>query len=881
MDFDTLVGLCGLRIEEFARAGVSVGGWERPSVLAFANLARLVTRGRQANLAVSALQLAGAVLDLGLGRSCEDLVGIARSVIDRLRSGERAAAEELWQYVRSCLGGGDAGDEPDGFLERLAQQDSWFRLLMGMRWKGELSPRVVEPIVGNGVWLPRGCTAPGVPEAVTVTSLVLTPKAELREAASRMRSVEVVAVALAAPAVTPRRDLLPQDLEEAFLAETSGLVDRMEQILLECEGKSAGPGSVNELFRLAHSVKGNSGAVGLGVLADLAHVVEDVLDRVRSGHLILDTHMITALLVAVDCMRKLTSFTEPSGADVEQALACALELAWYARPVPRVGVETSSVTQASPVAALPEVVSSVAGSGCLVEWRVPLDEPMPYARAVQVVSELRRHVKVTAVEPPEGEWPDLRPGAWIKLRVAGLSPDELSGVVERMGLVGEVRVNAVHDHGGHGGGSDADLGQAKSAGLVQGEDTAVLRRGVEGIRVSSSALDELLGLVGETLSDTHRVAAAATELLQRMDAARGNGSGGVGESGAALRSALGRLEHTVAGLQRQVLQMRLVSLRTLFVRYHRIVRDACLHLGKEAQLLTEGEDVQVDKQVIELLSDPLTHLIRNAIDHGIEPPEDRVARGKPRRGTVWLRARSDGGHVVVEVCDDGRGIDLGAIRERARQEGIPVENLDESSLLDLIFRPGFSCARSPTRYSGRGVGLDVVRSNLAQLRGSVTVTFKPGCGTTFYLRIPASTAITRLLLVRAGHATYGIPLDQVREVFRAAGCPTTRCGSVQVVRVRGRTVPLCHLANLLLRADTGGTAERCSRAVLVQEGESTVAIGVDDLCGIVDSVVRPVQVPGGQSLAVSGAALLGDGRVVLVVDGGQLVRSATGRDGLG
>lgn len=880
MDFETLAGLCGLEMEEFARARVSVDGWERPSILAFANLARFVARGRQGNLVVPVLQLAGAVLDLGLGRSCEHLVRVTGSVIDRLRSGERAAAEELWQYARSYLGGGDSGDEPDGVLERFAQQDSWFKLLMGMRWRGELSPRLLEPIVGNGVWLPRGCTAPGEPQqTVTVTSLVLIPKSELRETASRMRSPEVVAVMLAAPAVTPSRDHLPEDLEEAFLVETSGLIDRMEHILLEYEGESAGAGSMNELFRLAHSVKGNSGAVGLAVLADLAHVVEDVLDVVRSGRLILDTQMITILLVAIDCMRKLTRLTEPKDADVEQALACALELAWQARPVLQAQAGTDSFAQASSAAVLLEVVSSAVGLGCHVEWRIPLDEQMPYARAVQVVSELRRHVKVTAAEPPEGEWPDLRPGVWIKLLVTNAAPDELSRVIERLGPIGEVRVSPVCDHGR---GSDADLGQVQSSELVQGGDTAALRRGLEGIRVSSSALDELLGLVGETLSDTHRVAAAVAELLQRIDGVSpgGNGSRGVSGLGGALRSALGRLEHTVAGLQRQVLEMRLVPLRTLFVRYHRIVRDACLHLGKEAQLLTEGEDVQVDKQVIELLSDPLTHLIRNAIDHGIEAPDDRVASGKPRRGTVWLRARSDGGHVVVELCDDGRGIDMRAVQERARQEGIPVENLDESGLLGIIFRPGFSCARSPTRYSGRGVGLDVVRSNLAQLRGSVTVTFKPGCGTTFYLRIPASTAITRLLLVRAGHATYGIPLDQVREVFRAAGCPTTRCGSVQVVRVRERTVPLRHLAHLLLRADAGGTAESCSRAVLVQQGELTVAIGVDDLCGIVDSVVRPVQVPGGQSLAVSGVALLGDGRVVLVVDGGQLVRSATGKDGL-
>ncbi len=379
------------------------------------------------------------------------------------------------------------------------------------------------------------------------------------------------------------------------------------------------------------------------------------------------------------------------------------------------------------------------------------------------------------------------------------------------------------------------------------------------LRVDVEKLDRMLRLAGEI--------AVARGRQRALLEASGPGDGEALE----VHRETDRL---LLDLQEQIMQARMVPIGPVFRRHERAVRDIALAHGKLAQLVVEGDEVEVDTAVVEHMRDPLTHMIRNALDHGLEPPEQRAAAGKPRAGRVTLRARRDASSIVIEVADDGAGLDLGRIRQAAAERGLETSRLREAELQALIFHPGFSTAPAVTELSGRGVGMEVVRRNVELLRGTIAVDSAPGAGTTVSIRLPLTLAIIDGFSVGAGEETYVVPLDAVVECLelpRAAGAPSAGCG---LIEVRGAALPFLRLREMFgLPAAAPGR----ENVVVVSQDGRLAGIAVDALHGRSQTVIKPLGqmfrgVPG-----VAGSTILGSGRVALILDVPALLREAVAR----
>jgi two-component system chemotaxis sensor kinase CheA len=399
------------------------------------------------------------------------------------------------------------------------------------------------------------------------------------------------------------------------------------------------------------------------------------------------------------------------------------------------------------------------------------------------------------------------------------------------------------------------------AGPVQaGADVAT-----RSLRVDVEKLDRMLRLAGE-------IAVARGRQRALLEAS--------GQGGTEALEAHHETDRLFLDLQEQIMQARMVPVGPVFRRHERTVRDVALAHGKQAYLMVEGDDVEVDTAVVEHMRDPLTHMIRNALDHGIEPPERRAAAGKPRAGRVTLRARRDAGSILIEVADDGAGLDLERIRRVAAERGIDSSRLREAELKALIFHPGFSTAPEVTDLSGRGVGMEVVRRNVELLRGTITVDSEPGAGTTVSIRLPLTLAIIDGFSVGVGEETYIVPLDAVVECIELpldVGGHTAGAGC-GIIEVRGAALPFLRLRELFgLPAVARG---RENVVVVRQEGSSSgqlAGIAVDALFGRSQTVIKPLGqmfrgVPG-----VAGSTILGSGRIALILDVPALLREAIAR----
>ena len=393
---------------------------------------------------------------------------------------------------------------------------------------------------------------------------------------------------------------------------------------------------------------------------------------------------------------------------------------------------------------------------------------------------------------------------------------------------------------------------------------AAPRASAETIRVPVDRLDTLMDLVGELVLSRNR-------MLQLLGEDRTGAAGLLGD----VRESTAQLDFVTTELQTAVMQTRMVQIGRVFARFPRLVRDLSAECGKRVDLVLEGEDTELDKSLTEEIADPLIHIVRNAIDHGIELPEARVAAGKPERGTLTLSAAHEGDHILIVIEDDGGGIDPEKIRAKAIEKGFvtPAEaaDLSEAEVLQLIFRPGFSTAQRVSQVSGRGVGTDVVKTNLARLNGSVTVASEVGVGTRFTLKLPLTLAIIQSLLVEAGGERFAVPLHAVDEVV---GLEDDTRGSIrgrEVLRHRDAVVPLVRVGEALDVTGYAPAADAAEYAVVVDVADRRVGLVVDALVGQKEIVIKPLgsflKTPPG----LAGSAILGDGRVVMVLDLGGLI----------
>lgn len=399
-------------------------------------------------------------------------------------------------------------------------------------------------------------------------------------------------------------------------------------------------------------------------------------------------------------------------------------------------------------------------------------------------------------------------------------------------------------------------GEDEDSGKQELEPASYLGTKTDTIKVDFKRLDALLNLVGELVIFKTRLnqiggkigAEAATKQFANE-----------------LNGALEIMGKTISGLQEGIMKVRMLPVRHVFNKFPRMVRDLSRSMGKEIRLLFEGEDTEIDKTVIDALDEPLLHIIRNAVDHGIEPPEERMAKGKNREGKIVLSASQESNHVVVRVRDDGRGVNIRRVTELGVERGLiqPETSPDENAVISLIFSSGFSTKNEATDVSGRGIGLDVVSKNIAKLNGFVDVSSNPGEGTTFAIKLPLSLAIIPALMVEAEGEVYAIPMSTVDESLKAREDDIHIINNHEVIRFREMILPVVRLNDFL-----GLRKRRQDRFYLVVVGkaEKRLAVAVDRLKGQQDVVIKPLDDALGKSHGIAGASILGDGRIVLIVD---------------
>ncbi|MGX9720161.1 chemotaxis protein CheA [Stenotrophomonas acidaminiphila] len=651
-----------------------------------------------------------------------------------------------------------------------------------------------------------------------------------------------------------------QRFHATFFEESREGLDAMEAGLLALEDGQQDPEIINSVFRAAHSIKGGAGTFGFEAIAGLTHVLETLLDELRAGKRALESAAVDAMLSSVDVLRALLREAEHGQAADPAAVAAVkarLETVLSGQavaPVAEKQQEAAAEPEGWQIGFVPSPSLFMSGNDPLRILR-ELETLGP----LQVDARLERLPGFEQMDPLEAyiAW-DLGltgriPRSKIEDTFAWVVDDcelDIQPIIAPPSLATSAPTPAQE--------VAADVAAAVRPAATAASGTGTGQEAESSIRVSVDKVDALINLVGELV--------ITQAMLKQV-------SGGLDPSHAErLLAGLDLLERNTRDLQEAVIGVRMLPVDAVFRRFPRLVRDLSTRLGKQVRLRTIGEGTELDKGLIEKIADPLVHLVRNSIDHGLEMPEVRRQAGKDDTGTITLAASHQGGHIVIEVSDDGRGLNRDKILAKAHERGLAVpDNPTDGQVWDLIFQPGFSTADAVTDLSGRGVGMDVVRRNIQALGGEVQLESQPGAGTRVLIRLPLTLAILDGMTVSVAGETLILPLAYVLEALQPrAEDIRTMAGEGRVLRVRGEYLPI-----LALGGYYGYRQEsHADPLVVVVEGDGQkIALEVDELLGQQQVVVKNIENNYRRIAGVSGATILGDGRVALIVDVGGLVRS--------
>lgn len=680
-------------------------------------------------------------------------------------------------------------------------------------------------------------------------------------------------------------DLTPEETE-VFLQEADEHITRLDECLVQLEKADADPALMQEIFRSAHTLKGSAGAIGHQAMAAVTHEMETVLDGLRHGKLPVTPELVDTLLAGLDVLRAMVGEVKTrQSSNVEYASLVADLKALHDRPgdgrdgagaTPRGAALPAEAT--ATVARLVEEGTVVPSAVWVVVARIAADSIAPGGRALQVLMILGQVGRLLWSRPVIEDLDD----AWAEHEVLALIADADAAALQQLvGAISEVTCTVVPYEAQEAvAKAVVGLGAASQPPrpTVEPEPSprpptnaaaATEATGSDGktrwVRTSVERLDKLMNLVGELVTDRNRLYQVRTQMTT---------GGNVDDLIDYLGDAISHLSGITDQLQDEIMRARMVPVSQVFNKFPRLVRALARELGKQVDLVIEGQDTELDRSVIELIGDPLVHLIRNAVDHGIERVEERLAAGKPPAGRILLSARSEESHIIVTVEDDGKGISPDAIRRVAVERGVldaeAAQRLSDSEAIDLIFASGFSTAKQVTELSGRGVGMDVVRTNVERLNGSVRVNSEPGRGTTFELRLPLTLAIMPALLVSVHAQTYAIPLASVMSTLKIRKEQVSTVLHRGVMTLRDRVLPLLWLEEFFLWGN--GQADREYYVVAIRWGESQVGLVVDGLLGQQQIVVKPLGYQMGDTPGIAGGTIMGDGTVALILDVPSLVQ---------
>jgi two-component system chemotaxis sensor kinase CheA len=651
------------------------------------------------------------------------------------------------------------------------------------------------------------------------------------------------------------------DPTDTFRQEARELLEQLEAELLDLEQNPANDELINSAFRALHTIKGSGAMFGFTAVAAFVHEFETAFDQVRKGLTPATPALIVVALDAKDHIHKLIEMpdTAHAGGDIIiEALreviagggaAVAVESAPVAPPEPTTGTgrwrlrfrlpSDALVYGTNPLLLLEEIKAIGPCTILALTDTIPplavIDPEVPY---------IGWQVDITA-QDPRAALDDV----FLFLRDS--MEFSLEPLTETVAVVAPEPVAAP---------VAAKPTKAPKAPKPAKQEAAAApeRAASSSMRVDAERLDELMDRVGELV--------IAQARLTQIAAMSSDGN---------LKTIAEELERLSSGLRDTTMGIRMVPIGTLFSRFRRLVHDLSRDLGKEIEFITTGEDTELDKTMIERLADPLVHLIRNSVDHGLEDAENRVKAGKPAQGTVRLSAVYSGAEVAISVTDDGAGLNAERIRAKAEEAGLlaPDAKIADADLWQMIFAPGFSTAKEVTSLSGRGVGMDVVKRTIDGLRGSIDVTTIPGSGTTMTLRLPLTLAIIDGMLIRVGNGRYTIPLAAVEECVELPEGIEANGRGRNFLDIRGGLVPFVRLREVF---GTKAPAEPHQKVVIVSSGEGRVGLVVDQIIGNNQTVIKQLSKLHTSIKSFSGATILGDGTVALILDTTHLVTSGQG-----
>ncbi|MDE3129246.1 MAG: chemotaxis protein CheA [Gemmatimonadota bacterium] len=659
---------------------------------------------------------------------------------------------------------------------------------------------------------------------------------------------------------------------ELFLTESREHVSAVNHWLLELERGAGGDEPVSAIFRAVHTVKGMSATMGYGVVAELSHEMETLLDRVRRRATTITPEVMDVLFRAADVLEQAVEASVAGRAEEIRAESVLERLRAMGRATPR----ASAAIAAVPLSEALWTAPVPAGSGTLVRVRLQQDTPLRGVRAFLIVQSLRRLGEVTGVSPElsalQGDEFDLD----FAVRVATDAPaPEIARLVKSAGDVALVHVESATGmtpqrslavgqttatarpsgmlmaaEVAHAAGDAGEL----AGGAPRPAEPALAGRTARHVRIDLRRLDALMNLIGELVIARGRLQQIGAQLASP-----------------ALDEMLQQASRLIADLRDEIVSSRMVPVWQVFDRFPRLVRDSARATGKQIDFTIEGKEIELDRSMLDEIGDPIVHLLRNAIDHGFESPDERERAGKPRAGRLTLSAARDRSAVVIRVSDDGRGIDRARVLDKARAAGLvdaSKTELTDDELMRLVARPGFSTAERVTDLSGRGVGVDAVFSRVRALGGSVDMKTQTGAGTTVTLRLPLTLAILRALLTRVEGELYAVPMTHVCETVELKPEALRTLRGREVLALRDDVLPLMRLRRVVGLPPRA--AEAREHVIVLELADRRAGLVVDGLAGQEEIVVKqydPVQTA---VQTFSGATILGDGAPALILDVGSL-----------
>ena len=652
-----------------------------------------------------------------------------------------------------------------------------------------------------------------------------------------------------------------------FLSEVDEHLETLDNHLLHLQKADADTELIQTLFRSAHTIKGMAGMIGHRRMTDVTHALESALDDVRKNSIQISMPLINLCLKAVDCLRLLreeVATSMVSEVDIEGVVAALKRMV------------ASGQKEAPPNTVLAaNQNTAVSGDALQIHAKIDTNSMASAARAFQLMMALQDLGQIQAMSPSQQE---IEGASSVAELVATLITDQpvekISMVLTKISGVDEISINGKLVIANGTPVEEQVETRRKNAQLraqaeaMPGQQSRE-RRGTQPsgrrisdltLRMSIERMDNLMNLVGELITDRNHV-----QQLRSQIAAETSMTGNLDQ----LFETLTHLGRITDQLQEEVMGIRMLPIGSIFNKFPRMVHDMSQKVGKSVNLVVHGEDTEMDRSMIDTIYDPLIHLIRNSVDHGIESPAGRVAAGKREAGTVTLTARHEQGRIVVIVEDDGRGIDPEKLRNKALQKGLisaeEAAALTAEQSINLMFLAGLSTAEVATELSGRGVGLDIVKTNIQRVNGSIQVESHIGIGTKFQITLPLTLAIIPSLLVKVGQSVFAVPMVMITEMVRLENSDVHFVNRKPVVLLRGQVLALHELSELF-HISTSGEERKQFFAVVIQSGKQKIGLVADSLIGEEEVVVKPLGEFIGDIPGISSATILGNGQVALIVD---------------